>query len=293
MEKRIARVFPRRTAATPDDDLAFINTAPPRLLLPEIDEVHISVAFTYDRIRAEELAKDWEVVGVPVKVGGPAYNEPGGKFVPGRYLKYGYIITSRGCPNRCWFCSVPEREGYKLRELKIKDGWNILDDNLLACSDSHIHAVFAMLAKQPKRPLFTGGLEATQLCKKPWVVDLLREVRTERLYFAYDTPNDLEPLVEAGKLLREGGIAMGHAAHCYVLIGYPHDTFDAAEKRLRQAWEAGFHPYAMLFRDTESPSAKMAIRAGMNKFIEPDSEWKKFYRNWSRPQIVGANLKAK
>lgn len=171
-----------------------------------IDEVHISVAFTYDRARAEYLAKEWEITGVPVKIGGPAYNEPGGEFVPGRYLKYGYTITSRGCPNHCWFCSVPEREGYQLRELEIKDGWNILDDNLLACSDEHISAVFAMLERQPERPIFTGGLEAAQLIQKPWVVGLLRKTRTKRMFFAYDTPNDLAPLYDAGLLLREVGL---------------------------------------------------------------------------------------
>ena len=37
----------------------------------------------------------WRQVGVPVKIGGPAYNEHGGDFVPGRYLKKGYVITSR------------------------------------------------------------------------------------------------------------------------------------------------------------------------------------------------------
>ena len=46
MDKIIARVFPRRTKATPDDALAFTGE-PPLLELPEIDEVHISVAFTY------------------------------------------------------------------------------------------------------------------------------------------------------------------------------------------------------------------------------------------------------
>lgn len=53
---KIARVFPRRTTATPDDELVFFGP-PPLLILPEIDEVHISVAFTYDRPKAEELAK--------------------------------------------------------------------------------------------------------------------------------------------------------------------------------------------------------------------------------------------
>jgi len=41
----LVRVFPRRTQATPDDDLAFIG--PPPLFLPQIQEIHISVAFTW------------------------------------------------------------------------------------------------------------------------------------------------------------------------------------------------------------------------------------------------------
>lgn len=143
-EKKIARVFPRKTNATPDDDLVFFGQ-PPLLTLPEIDEVHISVAFTYDKAKAENLAYEWEQVGVPVKIGGPAYDDPAtGEFVPGRYIKKGRTITSRGCNNRCWFCSAWRREG-KLRELEIKDGWDVLDNNLLQCSEQHIRAVFEML----------------------------------------------------------------------------------------------------------------------------------------------------
>ena len=77
--------------------------------------------------------------------------------MPGLYLKHGYTITSRGCHNNCWFCSVPKREG-ALRELPINDGWNILDDNLLACSENHIRAVFEMLKRQKHKPEFTGGI---------------------------------------------------------------------------------------------------------------------------------------
>lgn len=269
---QIARVFPRRTRATPDDALTF-TTAPPKQL-PDIEEVHISVTFDYDMEKAETLAAAWKRVGVPVKMGGPAMNEPGGDFVPGRYLKKGYVITSRGCPNRCWFCSVPRREGGKLRELPVTDGWNVLDDNLLACSEGHIRAVFAMLNRQPEKPRFTGGLEARML--RPWHVDLLREARAQRMYFAYDTADDYEPLVAAGKLLRDGGITKAsHRAACYVLIGYSGDTMAAAEKRLREAWAAGFLPYAMLYRDGNG---------------ETDAGWRRFQREWCRPPIVLSNL---
>ncbi len=93
---KIARVFPRITKATPRDEYCFFG--PPGMFLPEIDEVHVSVAFTYDRDKAEQLAESWQHIA-PVKIGGPAYDEPGGEFVQGRYIKPGYVITSRGCPN--------------------------------------------------------------------------------------------------------------------------------------------------------------------------------------------------
>lgn len=139
---KIARVFPRKTQATPDDLLAFVGKPPKNA--PEVDQIHISVAFSYDVPRAEKLQKEWAKFGIPVKMDGPAFGEASGDFVPGMYLKQGYVITSRGCNNKCWFCSAWKREG-RLKELPITDGWNILDDNLLACSDEHIHGVFEML----------------------------------------------------------------------------------------------------------------------------------------------------
>jgi len=173
--------------------------------------VHISVAFTYDLPKAEFLAKQWEGIGVPVKMGGPALNERGGEFIPGRYVKQGYTITSRGCPNHCWFCAVPTREG-GLHELEIKDGWNVIDDNLLACSDEHVNAVFDMLARQLERPEFTGGLEAKIL--KPWHAERLYRLKTKRMYFAYDTPDDYEPLVN--EITSRGWVYC--IKSCYVLL---------------------------------------------------------------------------
>jgi hypothetical protein len=208
-------------------------------------------------------------------MGGPAFNIPGGNFTPGMYLKKGYVITSRGCNNSCWHCGVPERER-GLRELPIQDGWNVLDDNILACSENHIRAVFEMLKVQPQKPIFTGGLEAKLL--RPWHIDLLREAKAERMYFAYDTPADIEPLIYAGKLLRDGGIknTSGSRVKCYVLIGYPGDSMEQAERRLIDTWRAGFFPYAMLFRNEKG---------------ESNEDWRQFQRLWVRPQIVYSKLK--
>jgi len=270
---KIARVFPRTTKMTPDDELVFTDSPP--MFLPEIDEVHISVNFTYDMKKAEWLEKQWQGVGVPVKMGGPSFNQPSGDFIPGMYVKKGFTITSRGCPNKCWFCSVPKREG-TLRELEVKDGWNILDDNLLACSEEHICKVFEMLLRQDRQPEFTGGLEAKIL--KPWHAKELKRIKTKRMYFAYDTPDDYDPLFQAGKILLDAGFTIASHSMCaYVLIGFQGDTFDKAEKRLRETVKAGFVPYAILYRDKDG---------------ETEIEWRKFQREWLRPEIVLAKIHA-
>jgi hypothetical protein len=48
-------------------------------------------------------------------------------------------------------------------------------------------------------------------------------------------------------LLEAGFTAASHLMRVYVLIGYPKDTFAAAEQRLRQMVAIGFTPMAMLF----------------------------------------------
>jgi hypothetical protein len=261
---KIIRVFPRRTKASPDDNLA--RFGPPDLF-DEADAVHVSVAFTWDLSAAERLARAWSAVA-PVTIGGPATGERGGDFEPGLYLRRGYTITSRGCPNRCWFCSVWRREG-EVRELPVRDGWNVLDDNLLACSPEHIRAVFAMLERQPERAQFTGGLEAARL--EDWHVAALRELKPKQIFFAYDTPNDREPLHEAGKLLLAAGFTRAsHTLRTYVLIGYPRDTFDTAETRLHDCMAAGFLPMAMLYRDETG---------------QRDHGWARFQKQWARPAI--------
>jgi len=267
---KIIRVFPRRTNATPTDESAFVGYP---TMFAEADEVHISVTFSWDLPEAERLKKQWRYIA-PVKIGGVATGQHGENFIPGMYLKKGYVITSRGCPNSCWFCDVWKREGQAVRELPITEGWNVLDDNLLACSDAHIKAVFAMLAKQKQRPLFTGGLEAARL--KQWHIDELVKLKPSEMFFAYDSQSDREPLYEAGKMLRAAGFKTCHPLRAYVLIGYPGDTIEKAENRLFDCINAGFTPMAMLYHD---------------KSGKRDPAWIKFTWPWARPAIIYAKRK--
>jgi len=259
--KRIIRVFPTRTAATPDDPLVYVDRKPD--LIAEADEVHISVVFSWDLPKAEKLARVWRCVA-STKIGGPATGEHGEGFTPGLYLRHGYTITSRGCPNKCWFCSVWKRDG-PIRELPIKDGWNVQDDNLLACSDQHIKSVFEMVRRQKREAVFAGGFEAKRL--KDWQVNELANTKLRSVFFAYDTPDDYDPLREAAKKLIRGGLIVGWSnfCRCFVLVGYPKDTYGLAEKRIQQVIRLGFFPFVMVYRDDVSGSI---MARGWESFVK-------------------------
>ena len=121
----IARVFPRKTKASPVDSLSFFGAPTIENLADcikaDVTQVHISVTFTWDIETAEGLYYAWQVLGVPVEVGGPAFDDRMGDFTPGMYLRDGYIFTSRGCTKECWFCSVPRCAHGQIKELPAAD----------------------------------------------------------------------------------------------------------------------------------------------------------------------------
>lgn len=272
---KILRVFPQKTSMTPDDIDVRINCNPD--IFDEADEIHVSVTFIYDIPKAEQLASAWRYVA-PVKIGGPAYDNFGEIFIPGMYVKKGNIITHRGCPNNCWFCDAWKREGREIRLLPIHEGWNLLDNNIFACPESHQEQVYSMLLSTKKRVRFTGGLEAARFTEyhAKWV----KKLNPEYVYFAYDEPNDLEPLVIVSKILREFGLFKGHSIGCYVLIGYPKDTFEEAEKRLRQVINLGIMPQAMLYNKGWDIKDESTMK-----------RWRRFQREWANKVIVGSKMK--
>jgi hypothetical protein len=280
---RLIRVFPRKTRATPDDELAYFG-APD--LFAEADEVHVSVTFSYDKARAEQLAEQWHYVA-PVKIGGVAYGDTSLEFIPGRYIKPGYTITSRGCPRRCYFCDV-WKKWPTTNSLPIYDGWNVLDDNLLAAPRPHVEAVFDMLRRQKKadwpgwdgRIEFTGGLEALAL--EDYQVGLLADLKPRpNMFFAYDPGDAFETLESAARrLLAAGFTARSHRLRCYVLIGGVKDTLEQAEMRLRGMIGLGFTPFAMLWKPSKPAEMRYA----------PGPEWRRFQREWARPAIIHGEL---
>jgi hypothetical protein len=268
------RVFPVRTSFTPKDELAFIGEPPLIGAPPKHLPVRISCAFTWLLEESERLVRSWCAAGYEdVEAGGPAYGDAGGEFVPGRFVRHGITITSRGCTKSCSWCFVPKREGW-IRELEIHPGHIVQDNNLLACRRDHIERVFDMLRGQ-RAIQFTGGIDIELL--QDWHVPLFQGISLENLFVAYDYPGAYENLERAAELL---SVLRRRHRHCYVMIGYEGDTLSAAARRLEQAYDLGFLPAASLYRPEDS------LR---KKHIDP--AWNDLAATWMRPARYKAMMK--
>src|SRR5262249_38189690 len=82
----------------------------------------------------------------------------------------------------------------------------------------------------------------------------------------------------ARRLLEAGFTRASHCMRVYVLIGYPKDTFAAAEQRLKQMLAIGFTPHAMLWKPETASQMKWT----------PEESWRTFQRHWARPAIIHA-----
>jgi hypothetical protein len=255
---KIARVFVRKTNMTPRDSDCYYGL--PEMYMPKYDQINISVTFTWDKKKAEDLKYQWEPICKNIKIGGPAYGESKDQFIPGMYLKKGITITSRGCNNNCGWCLVKN----KLKEHKIYPGNIIQDNNFLQCSKNHRSETYDML-KDQNHISFQGGLELNRLTD--FDIEQLRNLRIKELWVACDHKNQLSSFKKNIKKLTK--YFKRYKIRCYVLIG---DNIQENKNRLKEVYLSGCLPFAQLYQPAD-------------KFIEYSKKWRDFARRWSRPAI--------
>lgn len=267
---RIIRVFPRKTSMTPRDDYSFVGDPP--LIRPEANLVHISCTFTWDIEETRRLQCSWGQY-YPIVLGGLAYGYSGGEFTPGFYVRQGITFTSRGCNNHCPWCLVPEREG-KLREIEVKPGNVIQDNNLLQCNKDHLNKVFNMLRSQCNID-FSGGLDSRLLTDS--IAEDLRSLKIKQLFFACDTKEAIKPLERARQKLN--GLTQNQL-RCYVLLAFNGESISQSQERLEAVWGLGFIPFAQLYQTPE-------------QYIKYPQEWRDLARTWSRPAATKAFMRGR
>ena len=160
---------------------------------------------------------------------------------------YGFL--TRGCPNKCSFCVVPQKEGEIREHSDIKDFWFdqkvaiLLDNNVLA----HEHGISQIekIIKLGIKIDFNQGLDCRIIASDEKIAKLLAKAKWHKpIKMACDSMAQMEDVKKATELLRKHG-ATPQRYQIFVLV---RDIQDALE-RVEFLRELNLDPFAQPYID--------------------------------------------
>jgi len=159
--------------------------------------------------------------------------------------EHAYGFLTRGCPNKCSWCIVPEKEGDIKPYADIEDFLDgkksavLLDNNVLA-SDHGIKQI-KKIVKMKIKVDFNQGLDCRLVDDS--IAKLLSEVKWMKyIRFACDSQSQKNPIEAAVKKIRQ---YTKREIFVYTLI----KNFDEAMDRIMFLKNLGLSPFAQPFRD--------------------------------------------
>lgn len=175
---------------------------------------------------------------------------------PGVDFSLGF--TSRGCPRRCPWCIVPEKEGVITATARIYEFWNrkhhkivLLDNNFLA-SPNWRQTMEDLLAERLNVD-FNQGLDIRLINNEN--VQYLSRIKVRTLRFSFDDIALEKNIREGIRRLEEAGINSRRISF-YVLYGFRDD--DQAVERMKILGELNVEVYPMGYR---GPNGKEPMRS--------------------------------
>jgi len=177
-------------------------------------------------------------------------------------LDYSLGFLTRGCPNKCPWCIVPEKEGGIKAHADIKEFLQhnkvvLMDNNILA-SEYGIQQIEKLIKLKVKVD-FNQGLDCRLIDDS--VAKLLSKIKwLHPIRLACDTQSQMEPIQKAVRLLRWHN-ARPARYFVYCLI----KKVDEATERIKFLKGLYCEPFAQPYRDFKSN-------------IEPSKELKRFAR---------------
>lgn len=185
--------------------------------------------------------------------------------------RYGVVLTSTGCPNRCSYCashvlnpSFSQRDPgqcfddirWMNRSLGLKD-IAFYDDALLVNAASHFVPIMDMVRRSALDVRFhtPNGLHARQINSEVAEILWLSRFTTIRLGVETitattrsepDTKVAYDEMLQAISLLKSAGFD-GTQIGVYLLAGLPGQNREEVEESVWKAWDAGARPYLSEF----------------------------------------------
>jgi radical SAM superfamily enzyme YgiQ (UPF0313 family) len=176
-----------------------------------------------------------------------------------RRLKWGHILTSRGCPHPCIFCSQLMRESYgrKVRfrsadhvvnemEYLINQGVNIIafDDDNFTNSCKHVKSICEEITNRKLKVdwIIHARIDEVPASLLKLLSDagcvLIRfglESRVERILALLDKTNDVQKWIESAGPTIKKAQSLGISVACLFQVGCPTETFDDVQRSIDYA----------------------------------------------------------
>ncbi len=196
-------------------------------------------------------------------------------------VEYAIGYTTRGCPRKCPFCIVPQKEG-KLKVVgDIYDFWNgqkrirLLDSNLTAAPLEHFEKITEQCKSENIKVDFSQGLDLRLLRNEHCLA--LKGIRVDgvncQIHFAWDRLED-EPQILRGLTIFGSHFPLNRAM-LYVLIGF--DTSPEQDMyRVDKLREIGVDSFVMPF-DRKDSYQKRFARWVNHKAIFKSVSWKDYH----------------
>lgn len=257
------------------------------LLSGHLDKVYMSKVFSFTPdypyfVDADEVIKGGTGYAISLVDGREVYDK--GKDAPLNeeiehiypdYDLYGidYSIgfLSRGCPRKCQFCHVANKEGcksYKVADLS--EFWRgqkkivLCDPNILACPD-HID-LLQQLADSKAKVDFNQGLDVRLITDRN--LELLKQIRLESIHFAFDRWQDkdiIEPrlrmFVNKTGYNKDNGKVM-----CYILCNFD-TTLEQDIYRIQLCRSLKISPYPMIYDKEHADPVYRKLQRWCNNFV--------------------------
>lgn len=258
--------------------------------LQRYDKIYISKVFgeeyspdTNTCWQADEIVVGGTGYAIEVKDGKEVYikakDEPLPEEIEHEYPDYGlyphltkdtaYGFLTRGCPNNCAFCLISQKEGLVSHKVaNLSEFWRgqrhikLLDANLLACRKRK--DLLQQLADSGAKVDFTQGLDARFITEE--VALLLKEVKIERVHFAFDFMRNEKRIIEGLRIFQKVHQLPDNKAIVYMLTNFD-TTIQEDLYRIKKITECGFIPDVRIYRKNTAPKFYKDLQRWCNNRI--------------------------
>lgn len=234
------------------------------------DEVYISKVFSFSPdydyvINADHIHRGGsgycidmvdgrEVFNAARDVKLPSYMEhiyPDYSMYPQLTKDTAYGFLTRGCPRRCGFCIVGDKEGCKSHKVAdVKEFWRgqkkitLCDPNILACPDWK--ELLDQLRDTGASIDFNQGLDIRLMTKEK--AELLNGMRISDIHFAWDNIDDRNIILPKLKMFADNFNISPHShkAVVYTLVNY-NSTIEQDLERIYTLRDMGYAAYVMVY----------------------------------------------